>query len=102
MIVASHGSLAITNPWLHEMIQSMVHKIDLLHSNNTSIPLTRCKLLVKSSKPVRGEHEIKKILQVRKLVGLMLEMLESIIMSHQWPWQKQGLVEAISFMWIIK
>jgi len=29
-------------------------------------------------------------------------MLECIIMSHQWFLQKQGLVVAISFMWIIK
>jgi len=29
-------------------------------------------------------------------------MLESIIMSHQWLLQEQGLVEAIRFMWIIK
>ena len=69
VIVASHGSLAITNPWLQETIQSMIHKIDLQYSNNTSIPLTSCKLLIKSSKPVRGEHEIKNTLQVSKLVG---------------------------------
>jgi len=29
-------------------------------------------------------------------------MLESIIMSHQWLLQEQGLVDAIIFMWIIK
>jgi len=29
-------------------------------------------------------------------------MLESIIMSHQWLLQDQGLVNDIRFMWIIK
>jgi len=29
-------------------------------------------------------------------------MLETIIMSHQWLLQEQGLVEATRFMWIIK
>ena len=32
VIVASHGSLVITSPWLQETIQSMAHKIDLPHS----------------------------------------------------------------------
>jgi len=31
VIVASHGSLAITNLWLQETIQSMAHRIVLLH-----------------------------------------------------------------------
>jgi len=29
-------------------------------------------------------------------------MLESIIVSHQWLLQEQGLIEAIRFMWIIE
>jgi len=29
-------------------------------------------------------------------------MLESIIMSHQWLLQEQGLVDVVRFMWIIK
>jgi len=29
-------------------------------------------------------------------------MLESIIMSHQWLLQEEGLIETIRFMWIIK
>ena len=61
VIVASHGSLAITNPWLQETIQRMAHKIVLLPSNNTSIPHNKLQDTIKSSKPVRGEHEIKKI-----------------------------------------
>jgi len=35
VIVASHGSLAITSPWLQEMIQSMAHKKVLPHSNTS-------------------------------------------------------------------
>ena len=77
----------------------MAHKIVLLHSNNTSIPQNKLQATINSSKPVRGEHEIKKTLQVS---GLDVRMLESIIMSHQWLLQEQGLVEAIRFMWIIK
>ena len=69
VIVASHGSLAITSPWLQETIQNMAHKIVLLHSNNTSISHDKLKATIKSSKSVGGEHEIKKILQVSKLVG---------------------------------
>jgi len=69
VIIASHGSLAITSPWLQETIQSMTHKIVLLHSNNTSIPHNKLQVTIKSSKLVRGEHEIKKTLQVSKLVG---------------------------------
>ena len=46
VIVVSHRFLAITNPWIQETIQSVAHKIVLLHSNNTSIPLTSCKLLL--------------------------------------------------------
>jgi len=38
VIVASYGSLAITNPWVQEMKQSLAHNIVLLHSNKTSIP----------------------------------------------------------------
>ena len=60
VIVASHGSLVITNPWLQESIQSMAHKIVLLQSNNTSIPHNKLQVTIKSSKQVRGEHEIKK------------------------------------------
>ena len=56
---------------------------------------------IRSSKSSRGEHEIKKILQVSLLV-VRFRMLESIIMNHQWLLQKQGLVEVIRFMWIIK
>ena len=59
VIVASHESLAITNPWLQETIQSMALKIVLLHSNNTFIPHNKLQVTIKSSKPVRGEHEIK-------------------------------------------
>jgi len=33
VIVVSHGSLAITSPWLQETIQSMTNKMVLLHSN---------------------------------------------------------------------
>ena len=62
VIVASHGSLAITNPSLQETIQRMAHKIVLLHSNNTSIPHNKLQAIINSSKPVRGEHEIKKTL----------------------------------------
>ena len=69
VIVASHGSLAITSPWLQETIQSMAHKIVLLHSNNTSIPHNKLQATIISSKPVRGEHEIKKTLQDSNLVG---------------------------------
>jgi len=52
------------DPWLQEMIQSMAHKIFLLHPNNTSIPHNKLQATIKSSKPSRGEHEIKKTLQV--------------------------------------
>ena len=45
----------------------MAHKIVLLHSNNTSIPHNKLQATIKSSKSVRGEHEIKKTLQVSGL-----------------------------------
>ena len=69
VIVASHGSLAITNPWLQETIQSMAHKIIHKHSNHTSRPHNKLQAIIKSSISVRGEHEIKKTLQISKLVG---------------------------------
>jgi len=59
VIVVSHGSLAITNHWLQETIQSMAHKIILLHSNNTTIPHNKLQATIKSSKLIRGEYEIK-------------------------------------------
>ena len=68
VIVASHGPLAITNPWLQETIQSMAYKIVLLCSNNTSISHNKLQTTIKSSKPIRGEYEIKKTLQVSLLV----------------------------------
>jgi len=37
----------------------MAHKIVLLHSNNTSIPHNKLQATIRSSKPVKGEHEIK-------------------------------------------
>ena len=83
VIVVSHGSLAITNPWLQETIQSMAHKIIFLHSNNTFIPHNKLQATIKSSKLVRGEHEIKKTLQVSGLDVRSVRMLEFIIMSHQ-------------------
>jgi len=69
VIVASHGSLAITNPWLQETIQSMAHNIVLLHSNNTSILHNKLQVTINSSKSIRDEHEIKKTVQVSKQVG---------------------------------
>ena len=62
VIVASHRSLAITNPWLQETIQNMTHKIILPSYNKLQIT-------IRSSKPVRGEHELKKTLQVSLLVA---------------------------------
>jgi len=47
----------------------MTHKIVLLYSNNTFISHNKLQATIKSSKPVRGEHKIKKTLQVRKLVS---------------------------------
>ena len=73
VIVASHGSLAITSPWLQETIQSMTHKIILSHSNHTSILHNKLQATIRSSIPSRGEHKIKKTLQVSLLVSLMLE-----------------------------
>ena len=105
VIVASHESLAITHPWLQETIQSMAHKIVLLHSNNTSIPHNKLQATVKSSKLVRGEQEIKLAFASYQVSGLgvrNVRMLESIIMSHQWLLQEQGLIKASRFMWIIK
>ena len=69
MIVVSHGSLIITNPWLQETIQSMTHKIIHLHSNNTTIPQNKLQVTIRSSKSIRGEHEIKLALQVSKLAS---------------------------------
>ena len=45
----------------------MAHKIVFLHLNNTSIPHNKLQATIKSSKMVRGEHEIKKTSQVRGL-----------------------------------
>ena len=69
----------------------MTHKKVLLHSNNTSIPHNKLQATIKSSKSVRGEHEIKKTLQVSELDIRNVRILESIIMSHQWLLQEQGL-----------
>ena len=69
VIVASHGSLAITSPWPQETIQSMAHKIVHQHPNHTSIPPNKLQATIISSKPIRGEHEIKKTFQVSLLVG---------------------------------
>ena len=68
VIVASHGSFAITSPWLQEALQSMAHKIVHKHSNNAFIPHNKLQAIIRSSKPVRGKHEIKKTLEVSKLV----------------------------------
>ena len=76
----------------------MTHKIVLLYSNNTFISHNKLQATIKSSKPVRGEHEIKLALQVSKLGVRNVRMLEYIIMSHQWLLQEQGFVEAIRFM----
>ena len=54
----------------------MAHMIIYQHSNHTSIPHNKLQAIIKSSKLVRGEHEIKLALQVSKLVGKMLEMLK--------------------------
>ena len=67
MIVASHGSLAITNPWFQGTIQSIAHKIVLhiqTHPNHT----IKIQATTKSSKPIRGENEIIKTLQASLLV----------------------------------
>ena len=67
VIVASHGSLAITNPWLQETIQNMAHIIVHQHPN-TTIPHIKLQATIRSSKLSRDEHEITKILQVSLLV----------------------------------
>jgi len=72
VIVALHGCLAITSPLLQKTIQSIAHKKLLPHSN-ISIPQNKLQVTIRSSKPVRSEHEIKKTLQVSLLVGWMLE-----------------------------
>ena len=53
VIVVSHRSLAIINPWLQETIQNMNHKKVLAHSN-TSIPQNKLQGTIRSSKLVRG------------------------------------------------
>jgi len=58
----------------------MAHKIVLPHPN-LSKPHNNVQATIRSSKPSRGEHEIKKTLQV-SLLWLDVRMLESIIMSH--------------------
>jgi len=50
VIVVLHGSLAITSPWLQETIQSMTHRIILLHPNNTFIPYNKLLATIQSSK----------------------------------------------------
>jgi len=67
VIIASHESLAITSPWLQETMQSMAHKIVPQHSS-TSKPHNNLQSTIRSSKLSRGEHEIKKTLQVSLLV----------------------------------
>ena len=52
----------------------MTHKKVLPYSNrephsNTFIPQNKLQAAIRSSKLVRGEHEIKKTLKVSKLVG---------------------------------
>ena len=51
VIVALHGSLAITSPWLQETIQSMTHKIVLLHSN---LYQEQANTYIRSSKPLEA------------------------------------------------
>ena len=46
VIVASYGSLAITNHWLQETIQSMAHKIVLCIQTIHPYHTTSCKLLL--------------------------------------------------------
>jgi len=46
VIVASHGSLTITSPWLQETIQSMSHKIVLNIHITHPYHTTSCKLLL--------------------------------------------------------
>ena len=46
VIVASHGSLAITNPWLQETIQSMAHKIVFYIQITHPYHITSWKLLL--------------------------------------------------------
>ena len=54
----------------------MAHKIIFLYSNNTFIPHNKLQATIKSSKPVRGEHEIKLAFTSEQVSGLVLEMLE--------------------------
>ena len=54
VIAASHGSLAITSPWLQEIIKSMAHKmvphIQNLHQEQANINLRSSKPLEVSMK----------------------------------------------------
>ena len=45
VIVNSHGSLAITNPWFQETIQSMAHQV-IHHIQTYPFHKTSCKLLL--------------------------------------------------------
>ena len=58
VIVVSHGSLAITSPWLQEAIQSVAHKKVHPYSY-TSISHNKLQATIRSSKLIRGEHKIK-------------------------------------------
>ena len=67
VIVASHGSLAVTSPWLQETIQNMAHK-KFVHIQIHPFHTIKMQATIRSSKPIRDEHEIKKTLQVSLLV----------------------------------
>ena len=45
VIVVSHGSLTITNPWLQEIIQSMAQKI-VFHIQTHTFHKASCKILL--------------------------------------------------------
>jgi len=55
VIVASQGSLAIINPWFHETFQGMAHK------TTSNLYQKQANANIKSSKSIRGKHEIREL-----------------------------------------
>ena len=57
VIVASHGSLVITNPWLQETIQSMANK--MVHHIQTCVKSKLIQTL--DHQTIRSKHEIRAV-----------------------------------------
>ena len=82
VIVTSHGSLAITSPWLQEAIQNMAYKlvshIQNLHQEQANINL-------RSSKSLEGSMKYERVNLVSKLDVRTHHHEPSMALARAWP-----------------